>query len=191
MEHIMSSQNQILIQHIHEQIALEEQLCKIIEKQISEINEPNYIDAKNLLIRAFKTLESQFAPLNSILDKLEDASSIDIFKTESNGIEMKNLLDPEQKNSIISRILRDDYSALNLITMSNTLLHTTALALESKEVAELALQHIKNLAPVVIKIGQMVPDVVTRELKIKSPLIDLNIAKTALKNTQQAWKENK
>ncbi len=187
----MSSQNQILIQHIHEQIALEEQLCKIIEKQISEINEPNYIDAKNLLIRAFKTLESQFAPLNSILDKLEDASSIDIFKTESNGIEMKNLLDPEQKNSIISRILRDDYSALNLITMSNTLLHTTALALESKEVAELALQHIKNLAPVVIKIGQMVPDVVTRELKIKSPLIDLNIAKTALKNTQQAWKENK
>jgi hypothetical protein len=180
--------NQILIQQLREQIALEEHLCKIIEQQISEITEPNFSDAKNLLQKAFKTLEAQFSPLNALLDKFEFGNTSDDLETAlTNGIDLKNLLDPEQKNSLISRILRDDYSALNLITMSNTLLHTTALALESKDVAELALQHLKNLAPLVVKIGQMVPDVVARELKRQSPTIDLAIAKTALRNTQLAW----
>ncbi len=62
---------------------------------------------------------------------------------------------------------------MNSITMGNTLLHTTALALDSHEVAATALMHLKNLTPLVIKISELVPEVVAKELHTESPIIDL------------------
>lgn len=186
----MENNIEILKQCLSEQIALEEHLCRIIEEQISEIDETDFEDAKNLLKKTSQVLENHFLPLNTLLDKFEkDALNARGKVVAGNGRDLNNILAVEQRNTRISRILRDDYSALNLITISNTLLHTTALALDAQEVAAIALKHLKNLVPLVIKIGCLVPDVVTRELcSNSSSTIDLSVALTAMKNTQLAWR---
>lgn len=194
----MEDHREFFKQQLSEQLALEEQLCKIIADQLSEIDGTEFLDAKNLLIKTNQVLERQFTALNSQLDKLEQdavdarnqaiVSSRGVFgHLATNGHETINS-PVKVKMALTSKILRDDYTALNLITMNNTLLHTAALALDSQDVAKLALQHLKNLAPLVVRLGELMPEVVARELRAISKKIDLSIAETALKNTQLAWR---
>lgn len=190
----MNNLDEHLKQYIREQIALEEHLSTVIEQQISEVSETEFADAKNVLIQTREVLERHFIPLNALLDKLEkDTATALAITVSSNGSGNSNGLhhhpgETEQRSKRISTILRDDYSALNLVAISNTLLHTTALALNCQEVAAIALSHLQNLTPLVVKIGQLVPEVVARELRTQSPEIDLAIAQIALKNTQLAWR---
>ena len=71
----MSKDNEILMQHLREQIALEEHLCKRIQEQITLIQESDYSDAKELLLKTYKALELHFTPLNEALDVLESHRS--------------------------------------------------------------------------------------------------------------------
>lgn len=187
----MNNLDEHLKQYLREQIALEEQLYKKIEDQISGIKEAEFADAKDLLIKTNQVLEKHFTPLNKLLDLLDQNTSEAIAKAAaSNGGGFKNPSRESQESIRISRILRDDYSALSLITISNTLLHATALALKSTEVAEIALKHLENLAPLMVMIGELVPGVVTRELWSHSSAIDLSVAKLAVQNAQQVWKKS-
>lgn len=63
-----------------------------------------------------------------------------------------------------------------------------ALALDKQELAVLALTHIQNIAPLIVSLGKLVPEIVTRELKSILPEIDSEVAKLALENTRSAWK---
>ena len=124
-----------------------------------------------------------------LLDKIEqDALSAKKDSAAGNGAG-HSVPEPRKNNKKISRILRDVYSALNLITISNTLLHTTALALGRHDIAATALKHLENLAPLVIKIGQLMPGIVTRELRHETHSVDLSVADIALKNAQLAWQK--
>src|SRR3954468_21600247 len=50
----------------------------------------------------------------------------------------------KMRSEAVSKMVRDDYTALNLATMSYTMLHTTALALNEPRTAALALRHLQN-----------------------------------------------
>jgi hypothetical protein len=179
-----------LKQYVREQIAIEESFCSLLEQQISEVNTAEYADAANLLIEAREVLGRNFVSLNKTLDNLEQGavSTLSLIAGGNGTSTVKHLSERDLRTRRISKMLRDDYSALNLITMSNTLLHTTALALEQQEVAAIALKHLQNLAPIVVKIGALVPEVATRELHRESSKIDLSVGQIALKNTQLAWR---
>lgn len=181
----MSKLNDILKQYLAEQIGLEEHLCRVIEEQISEFSETDFGDAKDLLVSTREVLENHFIPLNELLDKLE-CDAIKVVTPASLGKGPEKIRIKKR----ISTILRDNYSALNLITMSNTLLHTMALALDCQEVADIALKHLRNLAPLVKQIGKILPEAVTRELNAESAIIDLTIAQVALNNIRLAWQSS-
>jgi hypothetical protein len=161
----------------------------VIEHQISEIDESGFSDAKNILIETKEVLDQHYTPLNNALDQLErDAELTRKITAEGNGDNSLSLVSRSRERERISSLLRNNYSALNLITMGNTLLHTTALALGCQEVALIALKHLENLAPLVVKMGALLPDVAIRELRRESADIDLAIAAVALKNTQAVWR---
>ncbi len=186
----MTNLDEHLNQYLREQIALEEHLFKGIQDQIAGIDGIEFADAKDLLIKTNQVLEKHFTALNEILDVLDRGTADSVTKAAaSNGGGFADPLQQRIEKIRISRIVRDDYSALSLIAISNTLLHATALALRSQEVAKLALQHLENLTPLVLRMGELVPDVVTRELRFHSPTIDLSVAKLALQNAQMAWKK--
>ena len=186
----MKGNQDVLEQQLREQIALEEHLCKAIQEQVEEIRGAEFADARTLLQKTCEALELHFTPLNKLLDGLDQVARHEKAKAISrNGGGLIDHLAQGVPKQSLSKILRDDYSALNLVTISNTLLHTTALALEAKEVASTALKHLENLAPLVVRIGEIVPEVITRELRSGSPNIDLAVAQTALKNTQLAWRK--
>lgn len=184
----MNSLNHVLIQYLGEQIALEEQLCSVIENQILEIDEETFSDAKTLLVKTKQVLEEHFIPLNETLDNLEqDVIHARKKSVAGNGAELRSSVFQGNQSTRLSTLLRNDYSALNLITTGNTLLYTAALALDCQAVATIALKHLQNLAPIVIKIGELLPEVVAQELRSESPKMNPSVGRIALKNTQLAW----
>lgn len=184
----MKNQSDILKQEICEQIAIEENICTMMEEKISEIEGTNFIDARGLLSQVSMVLESHYGLLNDLLTKLEESS--EAVQEKDLGEKTKELIksfDRENDQWRISRILRDVYSALSLITISNTQLNTIGLALNNKEVADIALNHLEVLAPLVVKMGLMAPEVVTRELRKNDVPIDPSAVQIALENTKLAW----
>jgi ferritin-like metal-binding protein YciE len=65
----------------------------------------------------------------------------------------------------ISKGLRDDYAAFNLAAISYSMLHTTATALGDSRVAALAERHLRDHADAIMRINDVMPGVVTRELE--------------------------
>ena len=90
----------------------------------------------------------------------------------------------------VSRILRDDYTALCFATVCYEMLHTTALAVGHGEVANLALSHLRDYTPAVMAIAQLLPEVITDELTREGKMSgNGSIARLAAKNVQDAWQQ--
>jgi hypothetical protein len=87
----------------------------------------------------------------------------------------------------LSRILRDNYTALSLACVAYEMLHTTALGMGQKALADTALRHLKELTPLIMAVTKIIPDVVLAELAKDDASIDVSVAKQALENTLNAW----
>jgi hypothetical protein len=87
----------------------------------------------------------------------------------------------------VSKMLRDDYTALNLASIGYTMLHTTGLALNDQATADLALHHLREYTALVMEINQVIPGVVVAELRADGGVINDSIVPNALANTQAAW----
>ena len=67
----MDRLNNLLEHYLGEQVALEEELCKVIEQQIADVDEKRFPDARSILIKTKEVLEQHFRPLNTLLDELD------------------------------------------------------------------------------------------------------------------------
>lgn len=90
------------------------------------------------------------------------------------------------RTDTVSKMLRDDYTALSMITIGYTMLHTHALARENSELAELAQNHMMNCTSMIKEVSKVVPLVVAREFTDDYELAE-EIGRKALDNTQHAW----
>jgi len=82
----------------------------------------------------------------------------------------------------ISKGLRDDYAAFSLAAISYSMLHTTATALGDSRVAALAERHLRDHADAIMRINEIMPEVVMRELEKDGHRVD----NTAVGATRQA-----
>jgi len=188
----MQNYNEILNHHLAEQIAIEEHLSAKIEQALGEIREESFVDVKDLLSNIREVLGANYTLLNKAMDKLyEDPEPVEQKApngTLTNGKLHEQEKSLERKKGKISKMLREIYSDLSMIAVANTQLHTVGLAYNNDDVAELALRQLENLAALVVKVGEIVPEILTRELMIDEPEIDLAIAQKALANTRMIWK---
>lgn len=90
----------------------------------------------------------------------------------------------------VSKMLRDDYVAMTMCCVAYEMLHTTGLALKDQATADLALTGLKDLTPMVTKIGQAIPAVVTKELAKGITGVDMSAAAVAARNNEEAWRVN-
>jgi len=126
-----------------------------------------------------------------MLDRLEQAAQSARKSPVALSLVSVDGLRRDQANERVSRILRDDFSALNLIAMGNTMLHTTALALNYQDVATVALEHLRHLTLLVFKLRELMPRVVAREAVDHSGTIDPSlIGQAAVRNLQLAWNKD-
>lgn len=85
-------------------------------------------------------------------------------------------------------VLQEDYTLLNLVAMNYTMLHTTALALSDPAAAGLALNHLREITPLILYASQLMPTLAFQALEQQYPGLNRGVINAAIRNTQGAWR---
>jgi ferritin-like metal-binding protein YciE len=89
----------------------------------------------------------------------------------------------------ISKGLRDDYAAFSLAAISYSMLHTTATALDDSRVASLAERHLRDHADAIMRINEIMPEVVMRELEKDGHRADAAAVEATRAAVLRSWQQ--
>jgi len=89
----------------------------------------------------------------------------------------------------ISKGLRDDYAAFSLAAISYSMLHTTAAALDDSCVASLAERHLRDHADAIMRINEIMPGVVIRELEKDGHRADSSAVEATREAVLRSWQQ--
>jgi hypothetical protein len=159
-----------------------------VERQKNDDDFKQIPQALEVVTRLDTVLKSQAQALESHLEKFPGGGVAGAVKSTVTGVlgAFAGLYD-KVRSETASRGLRDDYTALSLAAISYTMLHTSALALGDGTTADLALRGLKEIAPIIMQLSEVVPHAVVRELAADGKTLDTGIVKRAIDATQEAW----
>jgi len=167
-------------------LALETHFLNAVKKQKSSESVKDEI-VIDLLHELDKTISKNTSELETYLDSFEDKTLNDIkSKLASFAGSVAGLID-NARSDTVSKIVRDNYTALSMITVGYTMLHTLALAYGDESLAEISENHLKECTNMVTEISKVVPLAVANEVIDDKDKAE-EIGQKALHNTQQAWK---
>jgi hypothetical protein len=183
----MRDAKEILQQYVSDMIALDEHIHEAIKRQIEDDRLKQFPEASKVVNTIHRTLDTHIAGLKGQVKSLGGEASGPIKEAVSAVAGVAAGLYDKVRHDPVSKMLRDDYTALSLTAISYTMLHTTGLALQNQTVADLAQRYLKDITPIIIDISQVIPGVVIKDLEDNDVLIDRAVGQEAVRKTQQAW----
>ena len=185
----MGNPEDTIKKRLSDQLALERHILEAVERQRGEDSLRENLEANKVVIEIEQVLKSHVATLETLADEYGAGTSSLLKKavTELAGV-AAGLYD-KVRDQEVSRMIRDDYTALSLAAMGYTAFHTFGLVIQEQRIADVALSHLKDLTPLLVRISQVLPLVVASETAKDLGLnLDPNIGATAANNTHQAWR---
>jgi ferritin-like metal-binding protein YciE len=163
VDEIQEKNRKTVADYVGDMVALESHIEEALDRQLKEVTDDpvalaavqefhDTVKAHRDTLKALqqetgKTIGSPIKEAGAALFG-KAAGIIDLIRTEG-----------------ISKSLRDDYAAFNLAAISYSMLHTTATALGDQQVATLAERYLKDHAHALMRINEIMPGVVIRELE--------------------------
>jgi ferritin-like metal-binding protein YciE len=177
---------QTIQSYVTDMLALEKHISKALQAQIEDLEDyPNIVSEIKTLnatteshLRALEQLAEDFGgegpggvikKLGSALTGLA-AGAIDLVRNES-----------------LPKNLRDDYTAFSLATIGYVMLHTTALSLGNKQVAELAQRHLVDYTEAVMTLHNLIPGAVIEFLQDEGLPAREDVLPEISETLNQAW----
>jgi hypothetical protein len=188
---VNASQTATLRMYVNDMVALEKHILTALEKQKederiqADAATADLIDQIHTTTRAhLLTMENHAAAVGGEAGgALKDAIS-----TMAGTI--AGIYDLVRKHPV-SRMLRDDYTALSLAATGYSMLYTTGLALRELPIANVALRHLQEITPLVMELTRIIPAKVVQELSEDNLEVDMSIVGLAQENTLAAWSSAK
>jgi len=175
--------------NVEDMLAVETDLHQMLRHQKEDAALKRYPNAQALVQRIEDTTDRNLAELRSCAEQLGGQSPIKKAVGAAMGV-ASGLWQRARQSDSASRIARDAYGGLSFAIVCYEMLHTTALAAGDKRTADLALRNMKNYAPLIIELTEIVPEVVVRELAAEGKLpSDERAAAEAVRNARSAWHE--
>jgi ferritin-like metal-binding protein YciE len=174
--------------YVNDMLAVERDIHAAFRRHKEDRGAKTYPEAARVLQQIEDRVDAHVASLQRCLERLGDGEStlkaaVGAVLGAVAGVYGK------LRDDRVSRMLRDDYTAICFACVCYEMLHTTALALGHDEIAKLALEHLRDYAPAVMALGEVVPKVVTQELEREGKLRGgESVAHRAAENTREAWR---
>jgi hypothetical protein len=183
----MSERQNTITKYVSDMLTVTKHIHEAIEKQRDDHDMQRDPDAYPVIRTLDSSLEHQISALEMHLATIGGDGGSPIKEAVGSVLGVFAGLLDKVRTDTVSKMLRDDYTALSLQAIALTMLHTTGLALKQPETANLALSQLHDLTPVIVAISDIIPLVVVRELTNDTEQIDLSVGTMAVRNTQQAW----
>jgi ferritin-like metal-binding protein YciE len=183
----MRDNKDILQQYVSDMLALDHHILEAIDRQLADERLDNYSGARQVVQSIKSTLTSQASGLEQQLKSLGGEASGPVKDAISTVAGVAAGLYDKVRHDPVSKMLRDDYTALSLASISYTMMHTTGLALKHDGVASAGERYLKELAPIVVEISKVIPTIVVQDLAEEEVSIEAGVGQQAVRNTQKAW----
>ena len=184
----MKDNREALRPYLADMAAVEKHILEAVERQREDDDIKQFADASQLLGRIESTLKTHVQSLEAQLQGYSGGGAAGAVKEAVTGVlgAIAGLYDKVRKDPA-SRALRDDYTALSLASISNGMLHTTALGLSQGTVAELAKRHLEEINSLIMELGLAIPRVVLKELSFEGYPVETGVAEKAVQNLKESW----
>ena len=183
----MRDNKDILQQYVSDMLSLDQHIIEAVERQLGDDRLDEYPGARQIVSSIKRTLTTQVDALEQQLASVGGETSAPVKQTISAIAGVAAGLYDKVRHDPVSKMLRDDYTALSLTSIGYTMLHTTGLALKHNGIANMALSGLKELTPLVVDISKIIPELVVKDLSEEEVSIDASIGQMAVRNTQEAW----
>lgn len=176
-----------LQQHVSDMLALDRHIMSAVDRQLMDTDASSYANVRDLLEATRDMMQRHIDRLEQELDVLGGSAASPIKSAVSSAAGSAMALLDRVKHAHVSRMIRDNYTALSLASVSYSMLHTTALALNSQRIADLAQQCLMEVTPLIVRYSEQIPVVVVNEMARDALPVDVTISQVAVDNTQRAW----
>lgn len=180
--------NEAINSYITDMLALEDHIEKAVKGQLTDLKD--YPELLAELRRAHQTIEHHLSDLRMLSDRRNAGGLAGSVKRAGATVAgaAAGLIDLVRTEGL-PKNLRDDYTAFSLASIGYVMLHTTALALDDQEVAELSLQHFRDYAEAVMNFNRLVPAAVVRYLEEEGLPASADAVQSANRHVKEAWQQ--
>lgn len=186
-EAIPKEPREMLQQYVSDMMAVDRQILEAVVQELSDEDVTKYPAVKSVMEKIHKTLVDQISELDKQLYTLGGEREGRIKDTVTKIVGQLAGVASRTRGSRVSKALRDDYGGLNMAAVGYEMLHTTALGLNEKETADIALRHLTNIAPIIVELNQVIPETVAKELRDEGKTVDPTVSREAVDNINSAW----
>jgi hypothetical protein len=161
---VSRDKNEAINSYITDMLSLEEHIEKALRGQLEDLKD--YPDVLGDLKQIHRKVQHHISDLRELSQRRNARTPADALKRVGSallgfGAAAVDLV----RNEGLPKNLRDDYTAFSLATIGYIMLNTTALALDDREVGDLAHQHFSDYAESVTLLHNVVPGAVIRFLR--------------------------
>lgn len=178
--------NEAINSYITDMLSLEEHIEKALRGQLEDLK--NYPDVIGDLKQIHRKVEHHVSDLRELSQRRNARTPTDALKRVGSallgfGAAAVDLV----RNEGLPKNLRDDYTAFSLATIGYIMLKTTALALDDREVGDLAHQHFSDYAESVTLLHNVVPGAVIRFLREEGLPLREDVLPEISRTIEQVW----
>jgi ferritin-like metal-binding protein YciE len=185
---VARDKNEAINSYITDMLALEDHIEKAIKGQLADLKD--YPDILTELRQFHRKIEHHISDLRMLGDRRNAGGVVESVKRAGAAMAgaAAGLIDLLRTEGL-PKNLRDDYTAFNLASISYVMLHTTALALDDQEVADLAQQHLRDYAETIIRLNALVPAAVVRYLQREGLSAREGVVPQINQTIEQIWRQ--
>jgi hypothetical protein len=183
---VARDRNDALNSYITDMLSLEDHIEKAIRGQLNDLKD--YPDVITELRNIHRTIEHHISDLRGLSDRRNAGGVVEAVKRAGSAVAgvAAGLIDLVRTEGL-PKNLRDDYTAFSLATIGYVMLHTTALSLEDREVAELAQQHFRDYAHATTRLHAIVPGAVIRNLQEQGLPARQEVLSEVNRTVEEVW----
>jgi hypothetical protein len=185
---VARDRNEAINSYITDMLALEDHIEKAIKGQLTDLKD--YPDVLAALRDIHIKVEHHISDLRMVSDQRKAGGVVESVKRAGSAVAgvAAGVIDLIRTEGL-PKNLRDDYTAFSLANIGYVMLHTTALAFEDQEVADLAHQHLRDYIDAVMRLNNLVPAAVVRFLEQQGLPVRADIVSEVNANVAEAWKQ--
>jgi ferritin-like metal-binding protein YciE len=185
---VARDRNEAINSYITDMLALEDHIEKAIKSQLADLKD--YPEVIATLRDIHTKVEHHISDLRTVSDQRKAGGVVESVKRAGSAVAgvAAGVIDLIRTEGL-PKNLRDDYTAFSLANIGYVMLHTTALAFEDQEVADLAHQHLRDYTDAVIRLNSLIPAAVVRMLEQQGLPVRADIVSEVNANVAEAWKQ--
>ena len=178
--------NEAINSYISDMLGLEDHIEKAIRSQLEDLKD--YPEVVAELRQIHRKIEHHISDLRGLSDRRQAGGVIESVKRAGSALlgAAAGAIDLLRTEGL-PKNLRDDYTAIGLAYIGYVMLHTTGLALEDREVAELAQQGFTDYAEALTRIQGIIPAAVVAFFRQEGLPAREDLAPQVRRTIEEVW----